>query len=122
MRFRILALSLMAACPAQAGLIDGDKMYQYCVNRSQSHDRLFLTAYVAGVVDAEIAKMASMDHDGKFKSFCMPDGVELGKLVDLSCGVTEKHPNMRGGGANYLVTFALGQVWPCPKPTAKPKR
>jgi hypothetical protein len=103
-----IAIALLAASvtAARAEMIDGNKLLQHCTQ--QGWGETFCLGFVAGVHDNMRMTLRILD-----ESPCVPDGVTLGQIKDVTTRYLRKHPENRHKSAAVLVSAALVEAW-CP--------
>lgn len=112
---KILTVAFLAlSLPAQAGIVDGHKLYDACID-DQS---VLVHGYVLGVVDELARPRLARGKDGQLVTtkpdVCLPPGDNIKLSVDLSCQLLHDRPDMRDQDANVLVHTALYSAFPCP--------
>ncbi len=94
----IAALALLIfSCNTNAGYYDGNDLQGLA-----GFDSPMLSAYIAGVVDA----------DGG-KSICLPSGPSVRQLTDIVKIFLTKNPQRRHEQGSILVIESLGAEFPC---------
>jgi hypothetical protein len=92
---------LTLAQPASAYFYDGNSLLRVCEQKGAG-----CTGYVAGIHDGNADRYY-------FQDYCLPDGVELGQLVDVVIASLRGHPEQRHLHAAKLVQDALVAKFPC---------
>ncbi len=113
----LAALALVVAgAPARALYLDGGKLQGQCA--AMSRDGSYRVAdglvggYVAGVVDATLARAAGARAK---PAFCLPAGADLKRVRDAVCRYAGQHGEQRRATAATLVRLALAESFPCPR-------
>lgn len=97
-----LLLALAVACsPAHADFINGNVLLND-INGDTWSAKGFANGYISGVANALDDVL-----------FCLPNGVTVGQLVDVTSRYLRNNPAQRHKGASLLIVNALVQVWPC---------
>lgn len=100
----LCALFLAGAVQAdENGFVSGNTLLSR-LQSSSTNDRVFGLGYVAAVADA---------FDGE--SFCIPAGVNVRQMADVTLRMLEARPEMRHFTGAAFVTAALMQTFPCNK-------
>lgn len=113
MRKIITVAFLALSFPAQAGVVDGNKLYQACTDDST----LLIHGYVLGVIDTISSPRMAWDKDGEVAitavDVCFPEGVTVKQTVDLTCQYISDNPSFRHQDGDILVHSALYSAWSC---------
>ena len=103
MKRLLIALTAALAFSAQAQFISGNTLHTR-INSTETHDRIWAMGFITGVSDA---------YDGEL--FCVPNGVNVSQLVDITKDFIRRNPRDRHMVAAALVMLALVDVFPCKK-------
>jgi hypothetical protein len=108
-----VAFGLFSAT-ANAGFYTGNELYEVCTADRDSKSYVEKTyecvAYVTGAVDA----FNTTREVNGLKS-CIPAGVTVGQLKDVTVDFLRDKPANRNGSASALVFAATRKAWPCSK-------
>lgn len=88
--------------PAVAGFITGNELLEKCEGESGSIARGYCYGYVAAVNDSFLGV-----------AVCLPGGVQLGQLIDVTTVFLRGNPQRRHQPAAALVWDALTRAFPC---------
>ena len=97
---KYVASLILFSATAHAGFFDGNKLYKYMQDSTNS---FFAMGYVSGVHDA-----------GDKAVFCTPDSVRVGQIFDLIKLHLEMNPADRHEAADIIIMRVLKQHYPCP--------
>lgn len=123
-RFGFLAVATASGlfpAAAQAGFYSGNLLYEVCT--TDKADKAFFeksyecVGYISGAVDA-----FNTTREGVGLKSCLPGGVTISKLRDVTVDYMAKNPKDRAKSASSQVFAATRKAWPCPASKAKPKR
>jgi hypothetical protein len=103
MRKLILSVCLLAALPAHAEFLTGNKLLQL-IKSSAENERNFAFGYVAGAFDT-----------GHGAVHCAPENVTVGQVTDMVKNLLETTPSQRHKSADQFVNAMLSTTWPCKK-------
>lgn len=99
---------------AEAGFYSGNDLYDSCTverGRPEFFEKSYeCVAYIGGAVDA----FNTTREANRLKS-CIPAGVTLAKLQDVTVAYLRDHPAERKKSASNLVFSATRAAWPCGK-------
>jgi hypothetical protein len=117
MKVSVVAVGVLACIvsAAQAQFIkdpyflSGNDLLDLCTGSPD--DRSLCTGYVQGAVDQESARV---QFDKVVPLFCVPAGVIVQQVIDITVRYLQNHPEQRQNVASGTVVNALMQVWPCP--------
>lgn len=109
----------LAAGPAHADFFDGNDLHDMCQKMPVRVD-----GYVAGVYDRSGASAVLSDFwapnpESKAQlrkvivPFCVPDGVRLSQLRDVTCKYLADFPQKRHMPGSLIVVSAVGDAFPC---------
>jgi Rap1a immunity proteins len=101
-----LMLDKAAGAAGPQYYVTGNKLLEFCEVPAVTSA---CYGYVLGVVDA----LQVMGADAPKFSFCVPERVESGQLVDVVKAFLRDHPEKRHLPASDLVTAALNEKFPC---------
>ncbi|MDZ4344424.1 MAG: Rap1a/Tai family immunity protein [Candidatus Binatia bacterium] len=118
-----LFVALLASpTAAQSGYKDGNELYAQLqagkrmtpstTDPQQFGDAMYGTGYVMGVVDGLNGVTSS---SSELSKFCIPDGVAVKQLTDVTFLFLEKYPERRHFPAAWIVALALSEKFPCAK-------
>lgn len=101
MKLALLVGGIILAGSAQAQFQTGNDLVNDM--RSQSAvDRMFAAGYITGVADL-----------GNGVSHCIPKGVTVGQLVDLSNKFLTNAPEIRNVAGDVILLELFRKTWPC---------
>ncbi|RTL54576.1 MAG: hypothetical protein EKK40_01905 [Bradyrhizobiaceae bacterium] len=120
---------LLAATPAFAQIVDGNRALKAC----EAEDKSQITYFIAGVIDTAMHdKAAVLSKSLKYsvdttpvppqltknilqemRSVCLNSSVEPERIRDVVCGYIKSNPAMRNTSAAKLTLEALQSVYPC---------
>jgi len=102
-----LLLSALLALPAQAQMIDGNKLLDIFKKAEIAGNHVdwgMSRGYVAGVYDANAGV-----------TFCTPNTMSLGQMSDMTQKYLETNPSVRHLPAESIIVYFLNKPWPCAK-------
>jgi len=102
MKKLLLALAMVCS-PAYADFVTGNKLLDD-INSDIFAAKGFANGYISGVANALDEVL-----------FCLPYGVTVGQVVDVTTRYLRNNPAQRHKGGSILIVNALVQVWPCKK-------
>lgn len=118
-----LAVAALSTTPAHAQVtyITGNELHRDCSADGEGilgfQSRALCMGYIAGVVDAftTSAMVAGVvrGEDTEVNLLCIPEGVEMGQLIDLTKDYLKNNPGDRHFTASFLVYMALSKQFPC---------
>jgi hypothetical protein len=126
MHLRTLSFVAVAAAlglfpvAAQAGFYSGNLLYEVC--STEKTDKAFFeksyecVGYIAGAVDA-----FNTTREGVGLKSCLPGGVTISKLREVTIDYMAKNPKDRAKSASSQVFAATRKAWPCPAGKGKTK-
>ena len=94
MKKALIALAL-AAPLAHADFFSGNDLYAKLLS-SNPADKVTAVAYIAGVADG-----------GQGNKHCIPDGVSVGQIVELTTNVLRSQPENRHFGASQFIEVVI---------------
>jgi hypothetical protein len=100
MRWLLLVL-MVSSSTAHAQFLTGNNLLSD-LQSSETVRRTFATGYIAGIADT----LESI-------TFCIPSGVNLGQLRDMTEQYLLRNSSIRNLAADVLVVGMLSQRWPC---------
>lgn len=103
----MIALLMMVATTDSGGFMTGNKLYDQCKVRSA-----ICTGYIQGAVDAASFYKS---WGAPKANFCLPDGVTVGQMIDVTQKFLTEKPELRHLQASSLVVSAMYVSFPCPK-------
>ena len=106
---RWLIVAVFAGVPAWADFVDGNGLYDTCVDEGHAFHEGFCMAYVLGVADTLDGGQNSI---GDFKA-CLPIGVTIQQTVDITTNWLKQNPSKRHYSAASIVALALDEAFPC---------
>lgn len=108
MKRMVLAAVLLAAQTggASAKFINGNNLLEAC----RMGDKQTVNAFLAGAHDA-YATAEEIGHS--IMRVCLPKGVTLNHLEEVSCSFLEQNPESRHQNASSLVWVVMTETWPC---------
>jgi hypothetical protein len=98
---KFIASVLMLPAMASAEFFSGNDLLSK-INSTDVSTRIQAIGYVQGVADVYMAV-----------TFCPPNGITAGQLVDISRAYLENNAPTRHRTAESLLNEAFKQVWPC---------
>ena len=101
MKYIIAAAAAFIAMSAQAHFIDGNQLLANIESQTPA-ERTFAIGFITGTVDAAQNEIV-----------CVPNGVTIKQVVDISKALLQKNPSIRHKEAAYIVLKAVSDVWPC---------
>jgi hypothetical protein len=114
----LLSLLLLSA-PARA--VTGNDLRAWCatldletLSNAEAMAYVQCLAYVQGVVDGLIV-LASAPRSSE-QLVCMPDSLSYTEAANLARKYLEKYPGRRQLSAARVMTSALQEAFPCPRP------
>jgi len=100
-----LLLAALLALPAQAQMVDGNKLHNEFKKSEKEVIRYgFTRGYLAGVYDSNAGI-----------TFCSPDEVSLGQLSNMTEKYLVDNPAIRHLPAESIIIYMLKRIWPCAK-------
>ena len=105
---RLLGLLICSVSSMSANavyFIDGNELLDKMKDETAIATFSFAQGYVTAVADSADA----------FPWVCIPTGVKVGQLMDVTKRYLESHPETRHINADQLVNSALRVAWSCPK-------
>jgi hypothetical protein len=117
-RFLLLGIALgatLVAAPvkgARAAFISGNVLHDACQAPKGSAKSGLCYGFIAGTFDALLTSASTL---GSRMSFCTPDGVTLGQVIDITTQYLIAHPEQRQNSASSLVWLSLVKAFPCAK-------
>jgi len=107
--WRFLIVMIFLGTPTWADFVDGNDLYDICIDDGHDFHEGFCMAYVLGVADTlEGGKNAI----GGYK-VCFPIGITIQQTIDVTANWLEANPGKRHYSASSLVALALSEVFPC---------
>ena len=103
MKRLLIALTAALAFSAQAQFVSGNILHTRA-NSTETHDRIWAMGFITGVADAYDEEL-----------FCIPTGVNVSQLVDVTKDFIKRNPRERHLPAAMLVMLALVDTFPCKK-------
>jgi hypothetical protein len=117
----LLGLIFVFQSPAYSK-IDGNRVLESCRGKTTTYQAL-CNGYIGGVIDGiklaftltnqtdePICKINTLDDSVKFQ---LPDGNNLGQVVDVVVKFLDENPEIRHYDASVLVLFSLRKYFPC---------
>ena len=101
MKLALLIGGIILAGSAQAQYQTGNDLIQD-IRSNSAIDRMFAAGYITGVADV-----------GNRVSYCIPKGVNVGQLVDVSQKFLTEAPEIRDLAADALLIQLFSKTWPC---------
>jgi hypothetical protein len=83
----------------------GNDLYGWCTGTSNSGNKSNCYAYVAAIADVAQSLNAV--------NACIPNGVTVQQIADVTTQYLRNHPAIRQRGAMSLTMFALMDAFPC---------
>ncbi|MBI2725425.1 MAG: hypothetical protein HYX42_04165 [Polaromonas sp.] len=90
------------AALASGGFLTGQELY------ARGSDDAFVVGYIAGISDADRGAAKRMR-----PASCIPNGVSLGQMIDVTWKYLRDNPSTRHEPAAFLVREAMIASWPC---------
>lgn len=104
MKYALLLCALLAL-PAQAQMVDGNRLHNEFKKSDDNEARYgFTRGYLAGVHDSNAGI-----------TFCAPNEVSLGQLSNMTEKYLAENPAIRHLPAESIIIYMLKKVWPCAK-------
>ena len=108
----LLALVLMtlsntaSSWAGDSELFDGNKLFEHCDTDGANWSNGVCYGYVVGTYDR-----------GRYDSVgvCIPDGVSVKQLIDLTTNYLRDNPQLRHKPADLLIGSSWYEAWPCPE-------
>lgn len=134
-------LLLLLATTSQAGALTGEELLERCEAESDWYSRGLCGGYISGLDrgyrlgriwgamqvlhgqrledwirsgEPEDGLGGEIDRvERSIRTYCLPDGLTRGELVDAVVRFLQDNPGLRHGEAELLVPAALARAWPC---------
>jgi hypothetical protein len=111
-----LVFSCLINSHARAGFETGNSIIEKCTSSNIFHQGYCL-GYLAGVYDNFILYSPLIKlKDVKDVKLCVPAGVTLSQIRDISIKWSKIYPEIRNESAATLIVLSLDKAFPCPKP------
>jgi hypothetical protein len=102
-------MPVYGAAVGESKFVSGNRLLEYCSDRSAGTAHGVCLGYVQGVYDGALGPTHSL---GDFMA-CVPEGVEAKQMVDVVSHYLTSHPERRQFTGSSLVADALSQAFPC---------
>jgi hypothetical protein len=107
-----LGFSCLINSHARAGFETGNSIIEKCTS-SNIYDQGYCLGYLAGVYDNYILYSPFIQFANV--KLCVPAGVTLGQIRDISIKWSKIYPELRNESAATLIVLYLDKAFPCPK-------
>jgi hypothetical protein len=123
-----VAFSLLTLAGSAWGALPGSDLQRYCgalvketagkeeLNPEELSGALFCAGYLTGFTDARF-----LESLGRKELYCMPEGVDNGRLAGTVVDYLTKNPERVSDTARVVVIYALKEAFPCGKKSKKTK-